>query len=489
MERKKLALKSKSGSEKASGPWRPTKRQVLWAIGMMVALATLAILIVKIGNLYPDIWQALSRERVAMLIGFGVALVVVIVLLAIGGTSLGWTGFGNKTLWDWLQLLSALAIPVVLAAAGLWFTAQQDQRQQAIEDQRVKQAQNIETQRAEAERDLAEQRAQDAALQAYFDQMSSLLLERDLRKSEEGSEARTLARARTLTVLRRLGPDRKGSVVQFLQESALLERPNPIVRFDDADLSEADLSRATLSNANLSYATLNNANLGSADLTGANLEGANLSGATHVTQEQLASGKSLLGATLPNGQKYEVSREVYVTDEFEPAFRLEFGEEGWAWEVSRQTADEVYIRYLPKFSGGLVFNSPLHVFDPSNLSERKEVPAPETVHEWVSWFQSHPNLETSKPVPVKVGGASGMRIDVSCVPWPHAQQEALLCSPPFPSGADVGSYALGLEVKDRYIILDVRGETVLIDVAPPENKFDEFLPKAQKVLDAVKWQE
>jgi len=29
-----------------------------------------------------------------------------------------WTGFGEKKLWDWLQLLSALAIPVVLAAAG-----------------------------------------------------------------------------------------------------------------------------------------------------------------------------------------------------------------------------------------------------------------------------------------------------------------------------------------------------------------------------------
>ena len=26
-----------------------------------------------------------------------------------------WTGFTGKTLWDWLQLLSALAIPVVLA--------------------------------------------------------------------------------------------------------------------------------------------------------------------------------------------------------------------------------------------------------------------------------------------------------------------------------------------------------------------------------------
>jgi hypothetical protein len=46
-------------------------------------------------------------------------------------------------------------------------------------------------------------------------------------------------------------------------------------------------------------------------------------------------------------------------------------------------------------------------------------------------------------------------------------------------------------VKDRYIIVDVRGETVLINVATEtqERKFDEFLPKAQKVLDTVKWQE
>jgi hypothetical protein len=47
-----------------------------------------------------------------------------------------WTGFGEKKLWDWLQLLSALAIPVVLGAAGFWFTAQQEAHQQAIEHQR-----------------------------------------------------------------------------------------------------------------------------------------------------------------------------------------------------------------------------------------------------------------------------------------------------------------------------------------------------------------
>jgi hypothetical protein len=84
----------------------------------------------------------------------------------------------------------------MLAAIGFWFTAQQDARQQQIENQRAQQAQKIENKRAEAERELAVQRAQDEALQAYLDQMSSLLLEKDLRASEEVSEVRTLARAR-----------------------------------------------------------------------------------------------------------------------------------------------------------------------------------------------------------------------------------------------------------------------------------------------------
>jgi len=41
--------------------------------------------------------------------------------------------------------------------------------------------------------------------------------------------------------------------------------------------------------------------------------------------------------------------------------------------------------------------------------------------------------------------------------------------------------------KDRFIIVDVGGETVVIDVAVPTDKFDAFLPKAQKVLDTVEW--
>jgi hypothetical protein len=41
--------------------------------------------------------------------------------------------------------------------------------------------------------------------------------------------------------------------------------------------------------------------------------------------------------------------------------------------------------------------------------------------------------------------------------------------------------------KDRYVIVDVGGETVVTDVVAPADKFDAFLPKAQKVLDSVEW--
>jgi hypothetical protein len=43
------------------------------------------------------------------------------------------------------------------------------------------------------------------------------------------------------------------------------------------------------------------------------------------------------------------------------------------------------------------------------------------------------------------------------------------------------------ELKDQFIIVDVESETVVIDVSAASDKFDEFLPKAQKVLDSVEW--
>ena len=210
---------------------------------------------------------------------------------------------GGKTVWDWLQLL---IVPIMLSLITVAFTWQQNERQQRIEGNRAKQAQKIENQSAEAERELAEQRAQDETLQAYLDQMGSLLLERDLHESEEGSDVRRLARARTLVVLDVLGSARQNRVLRFLEETELIQarppdRP-PIISLKYAslrdfkligkqllrstDLTQAGLTRAELSAAHLQGTNLSLAHLNDAKLNGADLSGVDLTNA-RITEEQL----------------------------------------------------------------------------------------------------------------------------------------------------------------------------------------------------------
>jgi len=264
-------------------------------------------------------------------------------------------GFRGMTVRNWLELL---VVPLVLLGIGLLFQIQQNE---------------VEERRLEAEQHIEEQRAQDEALQTYLEQIGQMLLDKDrpLRQSKEGDEVQLLARARTVTILRRLDSARNRDILQFLREARLVpsnkyEIQEHIVRLDnsnlskadlrganldsfdlhgtdlsgadlrdarlpwsylpyaklnganlrgaylrgdpdqsgDADLSDADLSDANLSEADLSYDNLSSANLQGANLTDAVLRGTNLSNAK-VTSEQLAEAKSLEGATMPNGQKYE----------------------------------------------------------------------------------------------------------------------------------------------------------------------------------------
>jgi uncharacterized protein YjbI with pentapeptide repeats len=236
-------------------------------------------------------------------------------------------GFRGMTVRDWLQLL---IVPLALVLIGFLFTMQQDARQQQTENQR-----------ARAERRLAEQRAQDEALQAYLDQLSDLLLEKDLRNSDEGSEVRTLARARTATVIQRLDAEGNRNVIRFLNEAGLTKNRRSSIRLlagvdlqgaqlggadlvstdlsytnlSDADLSDAnlldaklrgtDLSDADLSDADLEYAYLIEADLSDANLNGADLTEANLSNARGITKEQLEKQtENLKGALMPDKPKH-----------------------------------------------------------------------------------------------------------------------------------------------------------------------------------------
>jgi uncharacterized protein YjbI with pentapeptide repeats len=121
--------------------------------------------------------------------------------------------------------------------------------------------------RLRTERDaLREESERNQALQAYFDQMERLLLdkERPLSESQPDDAVRTLARARTLAVLEMLGPRQKRSVLRFLQEQRLIGEYHTIVFLSGADFSDADLVDTNLVDTNLT-----GVNFGGADLTGA----------------------------------------------------------------------------------------------------------------------------------------------------------------------------------------------------------------------------
>jgi uncharacterized protein YjbI with pentapeptide repeats len=203
---------------------------------------------------------------------------------------------GGMTLRNWLPIVSALLVPVVIAL-GIWAITWQLQK--------------LENQRAEVERELAEQRAQDEALQAYLDQMSQLMLERKLLEAEPGDPVHTLAQARTSTAILRLDAEHNESVTHFLIDSGLAVRSEASARLlrgstlshaklSGAHLPNADLGDADLSGADLSNALLLNANLIVADLSGADLSNALLDNADLVADLSNAdlSGASLLGADL-----------------------------------------------------------------------------------------------------------------------------------------------------------------------------------------------
>lgn len=191
-----------------------------------------------------------------------------------------------KTLWDWMQLL---IIPIALGIGGFWLNKVQKDREQRTTDQQ-----------AALERELTRDNQREAALQSYVDKMSELLLHGQLRGSMPDGEVRKIARVRTLTVLPRLDPLRKRSVLQFLQESSLIDKGKRIVDLggaflNGADLFEIDLSSADLSRADLSRADLRGGNLREADLTEAVLTEALLTGAI-LTQATLTEAQLMAAA-------------------------------------------------------------------------------------------------------------------------------------------------------------------------------------------------
>jgi len=171
----------------------------------------------------------------------------------------------------------------------------------------------------------------------------------------------------------------------------------------------------------------------------------------------------------------------YVTDEFQPAFSFEVINEGWVVGGS----EEHGILDIKQGAEGpvLSFVNEQGVFDPSKPRDMISVSAPEDM---VSWLQRHPFLQTDKPQPATIGGVKGVQLDAVVTDVP-ASECGDTCLGLFVVRREV-DWVVYEKEKVRFIVLeDVGGERVTIAMEALAADFEEFLPKAQKVLDTVEW--
>jgi uncharacterized protein YjbI with pentapeptide repeats len=174
-----------------------------------------------------------------------------------------WTGFGDRKLMDYIQVI---VLPLVFIVGG----------------QFVSQAVNA------SARQQAQEQALESRLKSYLDEVSRLALDRGLLSTERSRQdqevLREVARAQTLTALNSMNGPRKQFVIRFLYELGLINGQDAVISLAAADLrgatldgaelfgvnlDGANLERATMANARLTFGRLNQANLQRAVLDGA----------------------------------------------------------------------------------------------------------------------------------------------------------------------------------------------------------------------------
>ena len=199
---------------------------------------------------------------------------------------------------------------------------------------------------------------------------------------------------------------------------------------------------------------------------------------------------AIIGAGRPNTLKYGsaiTEGERYVTDEFKPAFSFEAVGGGWALD-GPEAPSYLALQHKGSFLDFMNVED-LMVFDPSSA---EEVPAPEDM---VGWYQKHPYLDTETPEPVSIGDAKGVYFDA--VMTSLKEGHPLACEEPdsegvslnFLSSPEGGELCFSPQNKVRIILLeDVKGKPVNIVLWSDAVNFEEFLPRAQKLLKTVEWE-
>ena len=173
---------------------------------------------------------------------------------------------------------------------------------------------------------------------------------------------------------------------------------------------------------------------------------------------------------------------TYRSEEFKPSLSFQVGK-GWS-STPLEASDLLGV--MRGETAGLGFAVFQKVYKPSRTGSPNLVEAPEDL---VGWYQHHPYLKTSKPEPVTVGGVKGQQLDVVVEDLP--EDYSGVCGQ---DCVDITKVADGRWLAQpkgdriRLIVLeDVEGEMVTVALHSQITEFDEFTPKAQKVVDSVEW--
>jgi len=131
------------------------------------------------------------------------------------------------------------------------------------------------------------------------------------------------------------------------------------------------------------------------------------------------------------------------------------------------------------------------VYDPKDPTSQNVMAAPEDL---AGWFEAHPGLVTTDPVPVDVGGLSGQQFDILTGP-PLMPAEYFQdcggrpCLPLWPLSGG-GPYKILAAWQVRIIVLDAGRESIAIVINGPGRELgevNEVYPQAKEVLHTVEF--
>ena len=220
-------------------------------------------------------------------------------------------------------------------------------------------------------------------------------------------------------------------------------------------------------------------------------------GATGEGDHQQAQGRPL-----PKYEQGPLPAGQYHTTEFEPSFSFRITGGGWVFEGPSgalgdpERSDYLFIGKDPSGAQIAFFNlrKVEGIYKPMGPRGATEpVPTPD---ELVDWFQHNPYLKTSEPEPATVGGVKGVQFDVVLPRSRPVNHKGICggtgCLDIFKLSTGGSSELFGFyrdyEKTEHYIILnDVKGVPVVINYNDETDKYDEFVPVAEKVLDSVRW--